>query len=174
MSNDEKETALDDSIAFQERIIPIYNELERVAYLNISNKDNLYDAIQEALIIAFNNINSLRNPEYFKTWLIRILINECYKINNKEKVYLNCNDNFIGNIADKRNIDQEVLSDNSFIDALNYLDEKYKIIMYLFYGEELKIKEISKILDINENTVKTRLSRGRNLLKEVYQKNMNE
>jgi len=51
---------------------------------------------------------------------------------------------------------------------MNSLDEKYRIVLLLYYGEGFKIKEIAQILEMDENTVKTRLSRGRKKFEHAY------
>ena len=53
-------------------------------------------------------------------------------------------------------------------EALGQLDEKYRIVLLLYYGEGFKIKEIAQILEMDENTVKTRLSRGRKKFEHAY------
>ena len=66
----------------------------RVAFSILRTEDEINDAISNTTVIVFEKIQTLKNEEYFKTWLTRILINECYKIYNQNKkiVYLeNCN-----------------------------------------------------------------------------------
>ena len=55
-----------------------------------------------------------------------------------------------------------------FQELMNSLDEKYRIVLLLYYGEGFKIKEIAQILEMDENTVKTRLSRGRKKFEHAY------
>ena len=69
--NDEAYTKLTQSIQ---------NELYRVAQARLDNIDDINDAIQETMIIAYKSLKSLENTKYFKTWIIKILINECNKI----------------------------------------------------------------------------------------------
>ena len=76
----------------------------RVAFSILKNEDEIYDAISNTTVIVFEKIPSLRNEEYFKTWLTRILINECYKIYNQNKkiIYLeNCNSEVLGIVLKK-------------------------------------------------------------------------
>ena len=54
------------------------------------------------------------------------------------------------------------------MEMLNQLEEQYRIVLYLYYVEEFSVKEVGVILEMNENTVKTRLSRGRTKLKKMY------
>lgn len=165
-----KKAMNNDDEAFEIIMLWIRDDLLKIAYLYLENKDNVQDAIQETLINSYNNINKLKFAKYFKTWVIRILINECYKINTREKKYLHPEEGYIENIKDdhiniKRDLEQE-----NFLDILDNLDEKYRIIVFLYYAEELKIREIAKILNLNQNTVKTRLHRGKEILKIIYEK----
>ena len=57
----------------------------RVAFSILRTEDEIADAISNTVVIVFEKINTLRNEEFFKTWLTRILINECYKIHKQNK-----------------------------------------------------------------------------------------
>ena len=93
--------------------------------------------------------------------MTRILINKCYDIRKKNQNII-CLDEYEEPAAcDEYNLELK--------EALAALDEKYRIIMILFYSEGYRIREISDILKIPESTVKTRLQRGREKL-EVYYK----
>ena len=68
---------------------------------------------------------------------------------------------------------ESAFEDSGYIDCewkevLSCLDEKYRIVLLLYYGEGFKIKEIAQILEMDENTVKTRLSRGRKKFEHAY------
>lgn len=60
------------------------------------------------------------------------------------------------------------LKNYEFQELMNSLDDKYRVVLLLYYGEGFKIREIAQILEMDENTVKTRLSRGRKKLGQVY------
>lgn len=97
-------------------------------------------------------MNQLVKIQYFKTWMTRILINKCYDIRKKNQNII-CLDEYEEPAAcDEYNLELK--------EALAALDEKYRIIMILFYSEGYRIREISDILKIPESTVKTRLQRG--------------
>ena len=57
----------------------------RIAFSILKTEDEISDAISSTTIIVFEKIETLKNDEFFKTWLIRILINECYKIHKENK-----------------------------------------------------------------------------------------
>ncbi len=119
------------------------------------------DAIQETVINCYEHIGRLKNADYFKTWLTRILINNCKDILAAGKrVYP------LEQIEEQENTCME-LQNYEFQELMNSLDEKYRIVLLLYYGEGFKIKEIAQILEMDENTVKTRLSRGQNTCMEL-------
>lgn len=136
--------------------------LYRVAFSILRTEDEINDAISNTTVIVFEKIHTLKNEEYFKTWLTRILINECYKIYNQNKkiIYL-------------ENYDQEKLTYNdTYVDddiknVIKNLDKDLKQIVILYYFEDFSVKEISKIIKIPEGTVKSRLSRARKELEKA-------
>lgn len=159
-----------DELAFKQLTLSIENDLYRVARTRLSNDDDIKDAIQNTMIIIYENVKKIRNTEYFKSWMIHVLINECNKIYNSNKknselynkvitdVDFNTFDNSIQEVQDK-------LSFDSLIEKLNY-DEK--IVITLYYNSQFSCRQISKILKTNINTVKSRLTRAKNKLKKYY------
>ncbi len=147
-------------------ILENMSTLYRVAFSILKTEDEIYDAISSTTVIVFEKINTLKNEEFFKTWMTRILINECYKIYNQNKkiIYLeNCNK-------------QEEAYNDKYVDfemrnLVKNLDRDLREVVVLYYFEEFSVKEISKIVKIPEGTVKSRLSRARKELGKVLLKN---
>lgn len=133
----------------------------RVAFTILKTEDEINDAISNTTVKVFEKIKTLKNEEYFKTWLTRILINECYKIYNQNKkiVYL-------------ENVNQEKLTyhdeyvDSEIRNLVKNLDKDLRQIVILYYFEDFSVKEISKIIQRPEGTVKSRLSRARKILEK--------
>ncbi|WP_040210427.1 sigma-70 family RNA polymerase sigma factor [Clostridium polynesiense] len=131
------------------------------SYMYKVSKSMLYsdsdcaDAIQETILKAYKNIASIKNPQFFKTWLIRILINECNKINNYKKKVIPMEEIFPDSqgtgITDSLSIEH----------SISLLEDDLKEAVILYYFEDLPVKEISRVLNIPEGTVKSRLSRAR-------------
>lgn len=134
----------------------------KVARAILNNDDNAADAIQNTILICFEKIHTLKKQEYFKTWLIRILINECNRIlqhYQREKLP--------GDIPETMSQDPSI-AEFEFKEMLNLIDEKYRLILILYYLEGFKIPEIAKLLEMNKNTVKTRLARAREQIRTAY------
>lgn len=134
----------------------------KVATGILKNDDYVADAIQDTILTCFEKLHTLQKPEYFKTWLIRILINECRQILAHYRKM-----EFPGT---EREIPRQDMSiaEFEFKEMLGMTDEKYREVLVLYYVEGFKISEISALLGINENTVKTRLTRAREQIKIFY------
>lgn len=134
----------------------------KVARGILKNDDDVADAIQDTILNCFEKIHTLRKPEYFKTWMIRILINECNQIlGHYQRV------NMPGELPETAGQDAS-LAEFEFKEMLELVDEKYRIILVLHYVQGFKISEIAELLELNENTVKTRLSRAREQIRAAY------
>ena len=126
-------------------------------YLGID--EDAADAISETVLVCYEKIETLKKDAYFKTWMIRILINQCKDILKHRS-----------RIQSKAEMQESAFEDSGYIDCewkegLSCLDEKYRIILLLYYTREMDTREIAELLDISRNTVTTRLARGRELLK---------
>lgn len=159
-----------DKQAFTDLVYECRQELYKIARCRLSCEDDIEDAVQETIIIAFKDIKKLKKVESYKKWLIKILVNKCNYIYKKNKTQ---NLSFI-----KMNPEEDILKNEhyegldefdfySMLEGLNY-DERMAIT--LFYMEECSLKEISKVLKMNQNTVKTNLKRGRDKIKQKYMK----
>ena len=143
----------------------------RIAFSILKNEDEIYDAISNTTVIVFKKISTLRKEDFFKTWLTRILINECYKIYNQNKkiIYLeNCNSETLENLSFT---DKDRLGELDTQNLIKSLGKDLKDTVTLYYLEDFSVKEISEILEIPEGTVKSRLSRARKELEKILIKN---
>ena len=150
-----------DKEAFSKLIIEIQSYLYNVARTKLVSEEDIQDAVQNTIINAYLNIKKLKNNKYFKTWITRILINECYRIYRcSEK-----NKKLIDGYIYKESFDKS--DENiSFEELISSLDEIKKEVFRLYYNENWSTKKISAELNMNENTIRSILSRGRKLLKE--------
>lgn len=150
-----------DKQAFVTLIRTIQQSLYVIARSIVKNNEDSADAMQETITKAFTSIHTLKEPAYFKTWIIRILINECNQMNRKKKrVSLLPYD--LRKTSYKDEYEQVEL-----FEVIDELDEQLQTIVTLFYIEDLAIKDIAKVLEISEGTVKSRLFRARKLLSEL-------
>ena len=156
-----------DAAAFTELIEENKIKMYKTAKAILKNEDDVCDAIQEALMSAYKNISKLNNNAFFSTWLIRILINKCYDICNKNK-------NRAVVDIDETN-DEELRVYDTYDEGdtraiLDNLDEDIRSVTVMYYYDDLSVKEISQIMNIPEGTVKSRLSRARAKLYDIIGK----
>lgn len=150
-----------DKEAFSELIMDIESYLYKIARTKLHNEEDIQDAVQNTIINAYLNIKNLKSNKYFKTWITRILINECHRIYR----YSAKNNKLIDDYIYEENFDKSDENIN-FEELISSLDEIKKEVFRLYYNENWSIKKISAKLNMNENTIKSILHRGRKLLKE--------
>ncbi|MDV4149274.1 RNA polymerase sigma factor [Clostridium sp. AL.422] len=162
----------------KEAFIKLINEytldMYKVAKSKLNSEEDIGDAIQETILSAYKNICILKEVRYFKTWIIKILINKCNDIINKNKkiVYV---EEYYDDSNNSLAVDNITIEENIiFLETLSILNEEYRIVVILYYVEGFNTREISKILKEKEGTIKSRLSRARKQLKEYYLKYDNE
>lgn len=134
-------------------------DLYKTAKAYLKREEDVADAMQDTILSAWEHIGELRKPACFKTWITRILINHCKDILRERK---RCTPT---DGADWEADLQTEQSDGDFLEMISCLPERYRSIFLLHYGQGFKTREIAEILDLSENTVKSRLKRGRMSLK---------
>ncbi|MGQ0437829.1 sigma-70 family RNA polymerase sigma factor, partial [Bacillus sp. B-TM1] len=118
--------------------------------------------------IAFHKYKGNSN---LKTWLWRIAINHCkdYLKSWYNKKVIATEDDFTYMGSQKESVEQTVIQnaeDRELASAVMNLPIKYREVIYLFYYEELSIKEVAIVIEVKENTIKTRLKKAKELLKK--------
>lgn len=154
-----------DSEAFISLIDKHELSMYKTAKAILNNEEDIGDAIQETILSAYKNIQSLKNIKYFKTWLTRILINKCNDIvrSNKNLVFID---------TYKEGAYEDEIDDKlEFDEVFKKLSSEYKLVLNLYYVEGFNSREISEMLNENENTIKSRLSRGKKCLKNFLLNN---
>ena len=159
-----------DQEAFTKLIISMKNELYGVARTRLKSADDIDDAIQETMIIAFNRLNTLQENKFYKTWLVKILINECNHIYRKQRLkeILGFEDIATYEEVLTKEVIDEKISDMNFEELIKKLTYEEQIILKLFYKNEYTTREISFVLNKNENTVKTTLRRAKEKIIHNY------
>ncbi|WP_322114335.1 sigma-70 family RNA polymerase sigma factor [Fictibacillus sp. KU28468] len=152
--------------AFEKLVQQHYERIYRTAYLYVRNEEDALDVIQEAAYQAFTSIHSLKQPEYFTTWLTRIVIRCSGQILKRKSNVVPLSDEILSNLPGQANSDIE--GSLQLLNAVQELKENYRTAIILFYYYDYSIKTISSVMDVPESTVKTYLSRGKAELKKSY------
>ena len=159
-----------DKEAFTNLILEIRNDLYKIAKSRLSIEEDIQDVIQEKMIEAYRNIKQLKDPSKFKPWISKILINNCNKKYKKKKKENETHEDFdesYAYITEENDIDaiNNTIDFNEMIKDLSYEE---RMVIILSYNDNYTTKEISEILNMKENTVKSKLSRARKNIKMNY------
>lgn len=149
-----------DAEAFIELIEQNKLSMYRVAHGFLREEEDVADAMSETVLTCYEKIGALRQDAYFKTWMIRILINHCKDILKKQKRSISVED--IPAAEPRATGD----GDRKFRELIEPLREQDRSIFTLYYVYGLKVKEIAACMEMKENTVATRLKRGRETLRD--------
>jgi len=133
----------------------------RVAMNMLKNEPDTQDVFQEVFLRFVKHKKKFESLEHAKAWFIRVTINCCKDFFRKQKNHQDL-DSAIG-------LQAAAEKQYGMTGYVQELDEKYRIVVHLFYYEQYKISEIAGILKENENTIKTRLSRAKKILKEKWE-----
>jgi RNA polymerase sigma-70 factor (ECF subfamily) len=130
----------------------------RIAKSILHSDAECADAMQETIEKAYKSIKKLNEPRYFKTWLIRILINECRKISKIRQRVIPVP------AIEELSYHPRMAESFALSEAVRRLDEELRVIVNLYYVEDLPVKEVASLLGQPEGTVKSRLARAREKL----------
>lgn len=135
----------------------------RISYCILCNFQDAEDAVQETFLKYLTKSPEFNDEEHRKAWLIKVTANV-----SKNMLMFRLRRE-TANIEDFENIG---ITENDYetFELIMNLPAKYKIVMTLYYVEGYKSKEIAEIIDINEDTVRKRLQKGRELLKKEFEK----
>lgn len=143
-----------------ELILTNQSGMYRLAYSILQNEADAQDAVGESIVRAFENRRKLRKKDSAKSWLMKILINVSRSaIVKKQRLFLS---------AEPEQYDTSVVfQDDELWPLIMELQEEFRTVIVLYYYERLTVKEISRMLNMSEGTVKTWLFRGRKKLAEM-------
>ena len=153
-----------DPDAFDQLMKTQLQKMYRIAISMLQNEEDAADAIQETVLRCWQKIGQLKNDEYFQTWLIRILINQCKDILRDRKKLV-----FIEEIPEIAH--EDIYFSNEWKEVLRRLNEKNRIVMELYYVDGFSTKEIAEMLHISDMSVRSRMTRGRKQLEQILSMN---
>ncbi|WP_050614967.1 sigma-70 family RNA polymerase sigma factor [Bacillus testis] len=136
--------------------------LYRLAYSYVKNKEDALDIVQDSIHKGIVAIQHDKRPEFIKSWLYRIVVNTSIDFLRKYKRV---------DIMDCEKIEfhsayhRDHYENIDLAKAMDQLPEKYRTVVILRFFEDLKIVEIAQVLDLNPNTIKTRLYKALKWLK---------
>ena len=146
---------------FSREIEKLGPTLFRVAFAILRNRTDCEDAAQNAVLKAYRNLGSLKQRGYFKTWLISILKNECFDMLKRRRPTLD--------VTEQELSYEMAVPDVDLNRAFDQLSPEERLPITLYYYEGYDTREIAKLTEVSEGTVRSRLSRGRASLRAMLQ-----
>lgn len=144
------------------------NRLFAIAFTVCQNREDAEDAMQDALIRYCGVKKDFESEEHIKAWLIRVTVNRAKDI--RASFWRRNKADWEETMA---SMPFEEPADGLLFQAVMGLEEKYRVVVHMYYYEDYDIREIARILGCPSGTVKSRLSRARALLKAVLKEDWN-
>jgi RNA polymerase sigma-70 factor, ECF subfamily len=146
-----------------------------LAYSYVKDKSLAEEITQDVFISCYEKMDTFREESSIKTWIYRIASNRCKDVmKSRAYKYKKLTQSLFDHYFSTDQTPEESFIKKSDENELSLkvlaLPLKYREVIYLYYFENLKLDEISILLSIKTNTVKTRLHRGRELLKKMYER----
>ncbi len=145
--------------AFCELVMQYKDNLFRAARCILRNETDAEDAVCEAIVKAYTKLWTLKSEGAFRAWMMRITVNEAYTVIRRRREIVGLE------MAGERSAPQT--EDLGLLHYVNMLGEDMRMPVLLYYFEDIRIKDIAVILGLPENTVKSRLRRAKEKLREL-------
>ena len=136
-------------------VMEYQDRMYRIAFNMLRNEEDAKDVLQDTLLRAYSSLESLKDPEKFRPWIIQL-------------------DDYADCILWRENDDEPALDSIWLQEGIRQLDEKSRMILLLYYFEEIEIRDISRIMGMTVSAVKVRLSRTRQKLKKLLSEEVHE
>jgi RNA polymerase sigma-70 factor (TIGR02954 family) len=147
------------------KLMSLYSKsLYKIAYSYLESQQEALEAVQETTCRAFVKLRKVKQPQYFKTWVTKVVINYCIDElkRGKKLTELNTEEQIEDTTSRVDNLDLEA--------AINKLDSRYKQVIVLKYFQDMTTEDIANVLERPEGTIKTWLHRGLNSLRSYFKK----
>ena len=173
-----EKTLSGDDYAFS-LLVKVWREkLYRFAYRYMHNADDAHDVVQQTFIKVHRNLESLDNPERFSPWIYKITLNLCRdelrRKTRSSQIFVSEDSTdihapeFVSQTTHSQN---HAFERQEIIDrALRYLSDEQKTVLLMKEFQGLKFREIAEVLDISENTAKSRLYYALKAMHKTFEK----
>ena len=150
-----------DKEAFAQLIDQNRQMLYNTALLVLRQEDDALDALQDAILACWENLPSLRKDRYFKTWLVKILLNKCRDVQRGKSHFA-----YVEELPESGDEpDWDTSMDVRW--TMDKLGENDQLLLSLFYYDDFSVRQIADALSLSEGAVRTRLTRSRERFKKL-------
>lgn len=136
--------------------------LYRLALSHLQRKEDAEDAVQDVFMKYYSTSPNFSDDEHERAWLIKVTVNRCHDLLRRGNIRTHESLDDIIEVESDEKVDEE-----NILTVVRKLPEKYKTVIVLHYLEGFSAVEVSKMLGLSQSAVKMRLSRGRDLLKNL-------
>ncbi|MEO4052900.1 sigma-70 family RNA polymerase sigma factor [Solibacillus sp. CAU 1738] len=160
-------------VILNQLMVDYATDLKRIAFLYVNDMSECEDIIQEVYISCYQKLSSFRHECSYKTWLIRITINKCKDYKKRWSLKNLIYKPIISSVSTAPSAEEQFINEQtsrSMIEQIAKLPTKYKEVLILYYYQQLTMIEISEILNVNINTIKSRLLRGKKILQNKLER----
>lgn len=162
-----KDIKLNKDKVFEDIVEEYSNSIIRICYLQTGNLNESEDLAQEVFLKIYKNLDKFKGNSSIYTWIYKITINTCFS-------YLKKNGKIVKEELDSKipngEFTEEIVLNKYYREEIRWwlfnTPTDYRVPLYMFYFEDMKISQIAEVLECNENTVKTRLRRGKEFIKK--------
>lgn len=151
-------------------ILANQGDFYRLAFSYVKNRDAALDVVQESIVKALGKCDSVRKPEFLKTWFYRILLNESMNYYRHSRRLVSLEDTALDTPAPT--CDPGVRLD--LYDAIEQLAPKEQAVIRLRFFEDMKLEEIAQVTQTNLNTVKSRLYKSLHKLRNLTREELDD
>ena len=151
-----------DKEAFAQLIDQNRQMLYNTALLVLRQEDDALDVLQDAILACWENLPSLRKDRYFKTWLVKILLNKCRDVQRWKSHFAYVEE--LPESGDEPDWDTSM----DVRRTMDKLGENDQLLLSLFYYDDFSVRQIADALSLSEGAVRTRLTRSRERFKKLY------
>ncbi len=157
-----------DVLACKQLYLQYADAMYNVCLRILQHQAEAEDALQEAFIKVFNNIQQYRNESSIGSWIKQIVTNTCLNVLKKRKIIFNeLDDNVELSETESENNNETDFSIDDIIKAIEELPQGYRVVFNLYMFEDYSHRQIADMLEISESTAKTQLFKAKRKLKEL-------
>lgn len=153
-----------DKKAFEQLVIEHEQSLYKTAMYYLSNDQDAADALQETIMKAWTKLDTLKEDQYFSTWLTQILINRC-KTMLRQRASEEPAD--LSDSGYQKPVQQNEYEEAEWLQTFRMLKEREQRVLVLYYLQRYNTREISEILEITESASRSLLHQAKKHLREI-------
>ncbi|MBO5477906.1 MAG: sigma-70 family RNA polymerase sigma factor [Clostridia bacterium] len=154
-----------DKDAFTDLVNKYERKLYVIAQSRVDKEEDIKDAIQDTLLQAYLNIINIKRADSFNGWITQIMLNNCANLLRAQQRMTGVYDVITNDVSYEDNF---LAIDNTvdLFSVVNMFPEEERKILIMYFSEGYTTNEISQMLNINENTIRSKISRMRKKIKE--------